>query len=265
MNIKDFFRWFNSRMRYRYPKYNRISSSYSGSNRTTYYKGTSKSSILAFLYKSFICIIVVTILFGLKSLNMELTNRFIDVVKYSLNYQYDISKDFRRIKYVFQEYLPQARDYAVKVFNNFGNQSNSQSSAVALIPPLNGKVTSGFGQRVHPVYKDIRQHNGIDIDAKEGTDVKAALDGVVVSVEDDPELGKVVVLKHPNNLQTVYGHLSTVLVKLGEPVGKGQVIAKSGNTGVSSAPHLHFEVWENGKPVDPLTKIDLKQIENPTE
>ncbi|HBT49325.1 MAG TPA: histidine phosphatase family protein, partial [Caldanaerobacter subterraneus] len=92
-----------------------------------------------------------------------------------------------------------------------------------------------------------------------GTEVKAALDGVVMLATEKEALGKVVVLRHEGDVRTVYAHLSEIFVKEGQQIRQGEVIGKSGDTGKVTAPHLHFEVWENGKPIDPLTKVVINE------
>ncbi len=121
-----------------------------------------------------------------------------------------------------------------------------------MIAPVTGKITSGFGMRADPITNQLTNHTGIDIDAPIGTEVKAALDGVVMLVDEQNQyLGKVIVIRHANDVRTVYAHLSEILVNVEDQVKQGDIIGKTGDTGKTTAPHLHFEVWENGKPVDP--------------
>jgi len=119
-------------------------------------------------------------------------------------------------------------------------------------------ITSGFGMRRHPVYGDMRQHNGIDISCPEGTPVYAVLDGTVEKASYVEEYGNLVVLRHQEELSTYYAHLSKILVKGGDEVQRGSLIAFTGNTGVSTGPHLHFEVRKNNIPIDPKDYLDLK-------
>jgi murein DD-endopeptidase MepM/ murein hydrolase activator NlpD len=95
------------------------------------------------------------------------------------------------------------------------------------------------------------QHPGVDIAASVGTPVRCALDGTVKSACWDDIYGNLIVVEHSESLSTVYGHNDKILVKEGDDVTKGQVIATIGNTGRSTAPHLHFEVLKNGGPIDP--------------
>ncbi len=116
-----------------------------------------------------------------------------------------------------------------------------------------GNMGASLGRKVHPFYKTMVFHNGLDMAAHSGTEVIATADGVVKSVERGKKIeGTKIVLDHGNGYTTVYSHLSDVLVRKGKSVKKGDVIARVGNTGVSFAPHLHYEVLYNDEPMDPL-------------
>jgi murein DD-endopeptidase MepM/ murein hydrolase activator NlpD len=112
-------------------------------------------------------------------------------------------------------------------------------------PITRGVVTSEFGWRWG------RRHNGIDIGLPIGSDVKAADGGVVIFSGTKGGYGKCVIIDHGANLKTLYAHNSKLYVRKGDKVFKGQTIAASGNTGVSTGPHLHFEIQKNGTPVNP--------------
>jgi murein DD-endopeptidase MepM/ murein hydrolase activator NlpD len=124
--------------------------------------------------------------------------------------------------------------------------------------PIDDKITSNFGDRINPITKVKEKHEGIDITAKEGTDVKAVFDGVVEKVENNKTLGLMVSIDHNNGYKTVYGHLSEIEVNEGEDISVGSVIAKSGNTGLSTGPHLHFEVHKDNIPVNPMDYLPKK-------
>ncbi len=118
--------------------------------------------------------------------------------------------------------------------------------------PLGGHYTSGFGMRVNPVTHKRRLHNGIDIGVRMRTPVGAANDGVVIYAGWAGGYGKMIKIKHYNGYTTLYGHLSRIYVRVGQKVKKGQIIARSGNTGRVTGPHLHFTVWYKGKLVNPV-------------
>ena len=121
---------------------------------------------------------------------------------------------------------------------------------IALIWPLRGRKTSGYGPRGRKV------HEGIDIAAPRGTPVVASAQGkVVYSGNGMRGYGKVVVVKHANDLSTVYAHNSALLVRMGDSVGQGQTIAKVGSTGWATGPHLHFEIRRRGVPEDPKVHL----------
>lgn len=114
-----------------------------------------------------------------------------------------------------------------------------------------GVVTSGFGFRLHPITGKQDYHTGVDIGATAGTAIYTPFDGRVVTVGVDYAYGNYVVVDHGDGLMTYYSHCQSILVKLGQVVKKGQTLAKVGNTGLSTGPHLHFEIMIEGSYVDP--------------
>lgn len=121
------------------------------------------------------------------------------------------------------------------------------------IRPVDGPIVSGFGYRFHPIFKRVKFHYGVDISAPSGTPIRAVADGVVVFSGWRRAYGNTVILDHGNGLATLYAHCSRLLVSEGEVVKQGQVIGLVGSTGLSTGPHLHFEVRRYGKPINPLT------------
>jgi murein DD-endopeptidase MepM/ murein hydrolase activator NlpD len=117
--------------------------------------------------------------------------------------------------------------------------------------PLSGRIGSHYGSRLDPFTGDADTHFGIDIVAPTGTPIKASADGVVVISHRRAEYGNLVVLEHPNGFSTRYGHLSAFKVRENETVHKGDVIGYVGMTGRATAPHLHYEVRLNDRPVNP--------------
>jgi murein DD-endopeptidase MepM/ murein hydrolase activator NlpD len=122
-----------------------------------------------------------------------------------------------------------------------------------MILPANGWVSRPFDSDA----AGKSGHAGIDIVAPRGTPVRCALDGVVKSAGWDDVYGNLVVVEHGDSLTTLYGHNDRVVVKAGDRVAKGQIIAVVGSTGKSTAPHVHFEILRDNKPVDPGSYIDL--------
>ncbi len=123
---------------------------------------------------------------------------------------------------------------------------------VRLIWPVRGRITSGFGYRIHPLFKTRRFHAGIDIAAPAGTAVKAAASGEVLYAGWLRGYGKVVIILHRGGMATVYAHLKDIVVREGQRVSQGEIIGSVGSTGWSTGPHLYFEVRIDGRAVNPL-------------
>lgn len=124
-----------------------------------------------------------------------------------------------------------------------------------IYPVKEGFITSRFGYRTHPVHGNTQFHSGIDISVRYGSPVYATASGKVIRARSSQENGKYIVIKHINNINTVYLHLSRILVREGDFVKKGQIIGMVGDSGLATGPHLHYEVTYNGRPIDPLLFI----------
>lgn len=114
------------------------------------------------------------------------------------------------------------------------------------------KYVSGFGTRMHPIYKTLRTHTGIDLVAPTGTKIYATGDGVVTSAKFERGYGKAIVINHGYQYQSMYAHCSEILVHQGQKVKRGEVIGLVGNTGVSTGSHLHYEIIKGGQKVNPI-------------
>jgi murein DD-endopeptidase MepM/ murein hydrolase activator NlpD len=143
-------------------------------------------------------------------------------------------------------------------FGRLMDRLEDQRSLLASTPaiwPTKGWTTSGFGYRTSPFTGRREFHKGLDISNRKGTTVQAAADGVVTFAGRKGSMGKMVVIDHGHGLVTRYAHLSETLKKKGETVNRGDIIAKMGNTGRSTGPHLHYEVHLDGVPVNPSAYI----------
>lgn len=121
--------------------------------------------------------------------------------------------------------------------------------------PLKGKISSSFGERIHPVTGEDSFHTGIDIAAEAGTPAKAAAEGTVTISGNDSANGNHVVIEHSGGFSTTYAHLESICKEVGDSVHSGEKIGTIGSTGLSTGPHLHFELKINGKAQDPTKHI----------
>lgn len=119
------------------------------------------------------------------------------------------------------------------------------------VSPCSGEVSSKFGERVHPVNKTVSFHNGIDIGAKQGDEVRAVFEGTVEKSEYNEYSGNLVVISHTDGYTSSYAHMSERLKEKGTKVMAGDVIGYVGSTGISTGPHLHLEIRKDGSPVNP--------------
>ena len=118
-------------------------------------------------------------------------------------------------------------------------------------PPVEGELTSGFGYREHPVLEGERFHYGMDVSADSGTIIRAFAAGTVTVVAESSDLGKYVIVSHPGGFSTLYAHCSAVTASSGQQVALGDPVAEVGDTGMTTGPHLHFELMRGSTYLDP--------------
>ncbi len=129
--------------------------------------------------------------------------------------------------------------------------NNPNSGTGTYILPHNGEISDTYGWRKHPVLGRQRLHAGIDFKGPYGSPIQAADAGVVAFAGWYGGYGRTVVIEHGDGFATLYGHTNKMFVTVGQPVEQGEAIAEIGSTGISTGPHLHFELRQNGKPIDP--------------
>lgn len=151
----------------------------------------------------------------------------------------------------------ESRQQQLELLDSIMIERESQSEFSVSGRPVNrGYISSGFGRRIDPFTGKLAWHQGVDFSTgSSGEDVFAVAAGVVAFAGEKQGFGKMVQIDHGNGFETIYGHDEKILVKVGDVVKKGQVIALSGSTGRSSGPHVHFEVHKNGRVVDPASYI----------
>ena len=128
------------------------------------------------------------------------------------------------------------------------------------LSPVEGIITAACGERRNPILGKWELHNGLDIAVAEGTDVVAVKSGTVTEVRTSATYGKVLKYETKDGYTVMYAHLSKVLVKQGEEIRQGQVVAKSGNTGLSTGPHLHYSLWKEEELLDPMEYLSAENM-----
>lgn len=137
------------------------------------------------------------------------------------------------------------------LFYTFRNKEDSVRYIPCIKPVPGAPITSRFGKRLHPIMKVIRMHEGVDMLANIGTPIYAPADGIVKYAGVNGSYGKFIVIDHLKGFLTRYGHLSKINVEIGQKVRRGEKIGEVGSTGLSTGPHLHYEVVYKGKHLDP--------------
>ncbi|ADL07514.1 M23 family metallopeptidase [Thermosediminibacter oceani] len=223
----------------------------------TYYTGSNEKrdfSRFMSLNKVLISLIILCVILFIKKADFPMASAALSRVNQVISYEWDLNKlgdGLHKLSFLNQQ---------VPVFKSLLREGESPPvRSGALIAPVNGRVTSGFGRRFHPLLKVERMHNGIDIEQVEGSPVKAAGDGTVMLAAEDAEMGRLIKIRHEGDLVTLYAHLKDVYVKAGDKVRKGQIIGTVGKTGLAENPHLHFEVWEKGAATDPERWIKIPE------
>lgn len=166
----------------------------------------------------------------------------------------EVEETLFRIRKLQEMFVTQSKSY--EEIYSLARGQDAMLQSIPAIQPVSNKdlerISSGFGYRIHPIYKVAKLHTGLDFTADIGTEIYATGDGVVEKIESIyTGYGNNVVVQHGYGYQTLYAHMSKILVKNGEKVKRGQLIGLVGNTGSSTGPHLHYEVIRNGEKVDP--------------
>ncbi len=165
-----------------------------------------------------------------------------------------ISQTMQRIDQLASKLYIQSKSYD-EVFSMAVNKADMLASIPAIIPIPRGtdRLASGYGMRMHPVYKTMRMHHGVDFTAPTGTPIYATGSGVVIRSERNRHgYGLMVEIDHGYGYKTRYAHMSSIEVREGQKVKRGEIIGRVGDTGTSTAPHLHYEVHRNGRTVNPV-------------
>jgi murein DD-endopeptidase MepM/ murein hydrolase activator NlpD len=160
----------------------------------------------------------------------------------------------KKLESIQKKLVSQSRSFD-EVFE-LTKQKEKMLRCIPSIQPISNsdltRIASGFGMRMHPVYKIFRMHTGVDFTAPKGTDIYATGDGVIEKAEEMQGYGMAVLIDHGYGFKTLYAHCSKFKVRSGQKVKRGDIIAQVGSTGTSTAPHLHYEVIRRGEPINPV-------------
>lgn len=160
----------------------------------------------------------------------------------------------KRIDVITRQLYVQSKSYD-ELIKLIYDKEKMLASIPAIRPIANTDLIrfgSAFGLRLHPILNVMKMHTGIDLTARSGTKIYAAGDGIVTRADWGNGYGYHVRMNHGYNYTTLYAHMSKILVKVGQKVKRGDVIGLVGSTGLSTCPHLHYEVRKNGRPVNPI-------------
>ena len=130
-------------------------------------------------------------------------------------------------------------------------QPYTQPASAFVYPIMGPEVSSNYGMRVHPIRRLLKHHDGIDLAVPEGTPIRSIADGLVLYADPHGGYGQFITIRHKDGYTSHYGHCRSLTVAPGQRVKAGQIIGTVGSTGLSTGPHLHFEVRLNGSPKDP--------------
>ncbi|EJO5346436.1 M23 family metallopeptidase [Clostridium botulinum] len=200
---------------------------------------------------------------SLKAFSNPKTQMVYNYSKKVVDENYDYKKLITKTKTLDVKTFKTLEDKVLKYIDTFKSKITGEKTMEEIISgdfvlPVNGNLTSHYGERKDPVNKKKAFHKGIDIAVKENTNVLASFSGTVKECGEDKELGKYILLDHGQGIETKYAHLNKIKVKKEQEIKKREIIGKSGSTGKSTGAHLHFEIiymGENKNPEDYFINI----------
>lgn len=163
----------------------------------------------------------------------------------------EVASDNKALEEMERSFLAEANRLKAEILAAQSSGTTYSGGSMAWPAPGVTKITSPFGYRIHPILKVKKLHTGVDIGAPSGTTIVAANGGTVIKSGWNNSYGNMLMIDHGGGIVTLYAHNSSLLVKVGDVVSRGQSVAVSGSTGQSTGPHLHFEVRVNGDYKDP--------------
>ena len=230
------------------------------------------------IFQFIICVLIFSFVFAINYFETPIFSLFKEQLLFELNKKLnteDVEETFKRIEnYASEEFI--LSDFSDDLFNaeilgeggkdeTIAENSNYSFEKYKLNykifkPVINGKISSEFGERIHPISGELGVHKGIDFALEKGSPIYAIYDGEIIEADNDQWNGNYVKIKHDNEIVTVYCHCEKLLVKKGDIIRGGEKIATVGSTGQSTGPHLHFELRVNNISYNP--EFALKDAKN---
>jgi murein DD-endopeptidase MepM/ murein hydrolase activator NlpD len=268
------------------PRYVRSSSTYRKKKK----KLRDTTTLLEKIIKqAFLCIIILIIVGLVKFINTPITNFVTDKVKIVLFQNIELKSIYEQIDGFFsnivksndkenndlqtnEKIIPSVSETSTDLkpgsdIKDDGVEAVGTSDTAEIVKainlkykfvtPVEGEISSPFGERMHPALKKIMFHHGVDIEGNKGSEILAALEGIIAETGNNAIYGNYIKIKSGDDIQTVYAHCSKVLYEKGEKIRQGQIIGNVGDTGLAVGAHLHFEVWVNEKVYDPMGFIKV--------
>ncbi|TCO79976.1 M23 family metallopeptidase [Marinisporobacter balticus] len=198
-----------------------------------------------------ICSLVVLFVMLVKNIHSPITNKTTEWIKTSLTREMDMKKSIKQVVKYAKE-IPKIPDKAVNVFGTF---SNKKKSNMEFVVPIEGEIISNYGENVDPYLNTKTFQRGVDLFVNKEKNIAVIADGEVVEVGEGKSLGKYVKVKHGKELFSLYANCSNILVKRGSKVKQGEEIAIIHSLKENEDTYLHFELWIEGKVVDPTQYI----------
>ncbi|QXM05765.1 M23 family metallopeptidase [Crassaminicella indica] len=209
------------------------------------HKNNENSFYKKFLKQIVLCILIVLLVILMKNIHSPITNKTTEMIKISLTKEMDIKKSIRGvIKYAKE--IPKMPEKVVNVFSDFSGKKDLQMEFAV---PVKGDIISDYGEKVDPISNIKTFQRGVDILIDKDKNIKAIADGEIIEIGEGKSLGKYVKVKHSHNIISLYADCSDIQVKKGQKVKKGEIIAKIYRHNTNA--YLHFELWVDGKVVDP--------------
>lgn len=205
-----------------------------------------KTYLDKFLIQLFVSLVIAATILMLNNIKINATDYLVNGIKSAISWQVDISEQIKRVGNI-KNMIPDGGNLLEGILPS--------EEPITFIMPLDGEITSSYGERVHPVFKTVKMHNGIDIDAEYGEKIKSSISGKVETIAEDATNGKYLIIS-TKNIKTIYAHCSKIVVDKNDRIKQGDIIAEVGDTGLTTGPHLHFEIVEDGKSIDPLSKLN---------